>query len=252
MSLGRVLATLPIADASGERVDAAIRQIDDELSRAPESLDESQRRQAMLVAAVLGATGSLTGAAWQERLEAIGDTDAARLLEAIESLAARLRELDSERRQRGAEFQLALIAKADTLGPDQSAGRRRERCRVEALLALGRHDEAIEALRLILIAAPKDGEVQRWGARQWSEAGPKHRSGAIDQWRRVVARTPPRTDDWFEGKYRIAELTLASGDAARAFELLRFLKETPPGWDDAPQRESFERLLKQAQQTAKQ
>ncbi len=171
------------------------------------------------------------------------------LLEAAESLAERLENADGAERAALGELLRAVAERPlDRLDATPGAERvRRDRCRVAALQGLDLQDQAVEQVAQLIAEYPNDGALQRWGAERLTAAGAAHRAKAIEQWRRYAGRSAPQTDGWFEARYRIAELTAALGDKERALQLLKYLQSTPPGWDEAPNREAFERLLRDLQ-----
>ncbi|HAN98909.1 MAG TPA: hypothetical protein DCQ98_16410 [Planctomycetaceae bacterium] len=171
------------------------------------------------------------------------------LLDAAESLAERLEGADGAERAGLGELLRAVAERPlDRLDATPGADRvRRDRCRIAALQGLDLQDQAVERIEALIAEYPNDGALQRWGAERLTAAGAEHRAKAIEQWRRFAARSAPQTDGWFEARYRIAELTAAQGDKERALQLLKYLQSTPPGWDEAPNRAAFERLLRDLQ-----
>jgi len=169
------------------------------------------------------------------------------LLDAVEALSARSAALPPDEARPLARLQLELIAATlETLPASAVAERlRRERCRIDALLVSDRVDEGVERMQLLLNEFPNDGRLQRWGAARLGASGAAHRSAALESWRKVAARSAPQTDGWFEARYWVARLTAETGDRERSLQLLKYLQSIPPGWEEAPNREAFEQLLRQ-------
>lgn len=190
-----------------------------------------------------GSTRSLSA----EQLAEFSTIDPAAVLTAARRLAEqRQRRADGSIRETMASIELQLLEQAlsDQRLPDPSLRIERDMLRVAALMAGGRTIEGIRLVEQLIEAHPDDGQLQTWAAMTLVESGSEYRQKALEQWRRVTARSAPRTDRWFEGRYWIARLTFESGDSQRAKQLLEFLKETPPGWDEAPNREAFEELYR--------
>ena len=49
---------------------------------------------------------------------------------------------------------------------------------------------------------------------------------ALDQWRRVASKTPPRAARWFRAKYAVALAQFKLGDKQAAAKLIRYLQAT--------------------------
>jgi hypothetical protein len=67
---------------------------------------------------------------------------------------------------------------------------------------------------------------------------------ALDQWRRIAARTKARTPRWFKAKYSVALAQYKLGDKKSARQLLDYTLQTPPGLDGTGWQGKFEELLK--------
>jgi hypothetical protein len=51
----------------------------------------------------------------------------------------------------------------------------------------------------------------------------------------------------WQAKYNVALLLFQSGDREQAAQLIRYLKEVPPGLDDSPLKQDFLELLARCQ-----
>lgn len=180
-----------------------------------------------------------------EQLSQFATIPPAAVLTAVRNLASQRREQGNDAiraTMAGVELQLLEQALSDQRLADVSQRVERDMLRVAALLEGNRKSDGIKLLEQLTASRPDDGQLQTWAAEKLVEGGAEYRQQALEQWRRVTARSAPRTDRWFEGRYWIARLTFESGDKERAKQLLEFLKETPPGWDEAPNREALEEL----------
>jgi hypothetical protein len=70
---------------------------------------------------------------------------------------------------------------------------------------------------------------------------------ALDQWRRIAARSKPRSPRWFKAKYSVALAQWKQGDKAAAAQLLKFTIETPPGLEGTGWQQAFADLLKRCE-----
>jgi hypothetical protein len=70
---------------------------------------------------------------------------------------------------------------------------------------------------------------------------------ALDQWRRVAARTRPRTDRWFHAKYSVALAQFKLNDKQGAAKLIRYLQATEDLKRSGIEKE-FDDLLSQCSQ----
>jgi hypothetical protein len=135
-----------------------------------------------------------------------------------------------------------LLARSDKL--DAAQRRQVELTRASALVGLGDRERAAEAYDDLARRHPRDAEIQiargEFLAGQGASASELER--ALDQWRRIASRTRPRTEGWYQAKYRVAQTQVALGDRAGAGKLIRYLQATEDlaaaGWD-----ERFQQLL---------
>ena len=102
-----------------------------------------------------------------------------------------------------------------------------ERGYAEALAAASRTEEAIAAYRELAQQHPNDGEIQAGlGRLLLDSSDPATLRLALDQWRRVAARSKPRSPGWFQAKYSVALAQLQLGDPQSAAKLIRYLQAT--------------------------
>lgn len=172
---------------------------------------------------------------------------------AVEELVATIRESsrtpDAKRRSSLAPVTLDLVerlnAQRDGLPP--ATRRTVDVAQAEALASVGKRAEAVEAFRKLATAAPQDGDLQQAYA-ELLESGTASRDwqAALDQWRRIAGKSPPRTSRWYRAKRGVAAMMVRLGQKSEAVKFIRFLQETPPGLA-APWKDEFESLRAQAE-----
>ncbi|MFO0901880.1 MAG: hypothetical protein U0939_02700 [Pirellulales bacterium] len=154
---------------------------------------------------------------------------------------------EPERRRECAELTLAVLeslsgAALEALTPETR--RRLEVARAESLAAMSRREEAIEAYRQLSASEPQNGELQQALAELY-EAGDAAADwqAALDQWRRIAAKSPPRSPRWFRAKLGVAAAMIRLGQREEAAKFIRFLQTAPPGLAGTPWAAEFEKLL---------
>lgn len=148
-----------------------------------------------------------------------------------------------------------LAGKALQFDPAQQ--QRLAHIRAEALGATGNRKEAADAYKQLAAANPNNGPIQtEYGDLLLSGNDKSSLEDALRQWRVIGNRSKPRSDRWYQSKYNIALaqynlsklLRPKAPDRAneyrdRSAQMLRFLKDTPPGWEQSRLKADFERLL---------
>ena len=123
-----------------------------------------------------------------------------------------------------------------------------DRMRARALWRSGDSIAARTAYQELAARFPQDGQVQVSYA-QLLESNPQDRpqlEQAILQWRRVLARSQPRTETWYQAKYGIAHCQLLLGDRAAAAQRIRYLQATE-NLSGTPWETAFQQLLKRCE-----
>ena len=117
----------------------------------------------------------------------------------------------------------------------------------EALAMAGRTKEAIAAYDDLARQRPNDGDVQEGYARLLlASKDQADWRPALDQWRRVAAKSKPRSTRWFRAKYSIALSQHKLGDNQRAAKLIRYLQATE-NLSQSGFAQEFEQLLERCQ-----
>lgn len=117
-----------------------------------------------------------------------------------------------------------------------------QRIYVKALAHAGRTRDALDAYKELAEKHPSDGAVQEQYA-QLLLTDPESAQTALEKWRELQSRSPPRSPRWFRAKYHVAWLHYRLGNkqqAARIIELLKLLHPELGGPDMKPK---FEQLL---------
>ncbi len=123
-----------------------------------------------------------------------------------------------------------------------------DRVRAEALLLSGKRDDAFALYAKLVKENPDNGPLQEGYADALLTSTDKATlQQALDQWRRIAARTKARTPRWFKAKYSVALAQYKLGDKQAAGQLLHYTLETPPGLDGTGWQAPFAELLKRCQ-----
>ena len=118
-----------------------------------------------------------------------------------------------------------LRANPSELSDNQRRSIRTQQAR--ALANAGRLEEAVSAYAALAKEFGNDGAIQEAYANVLlaTEARPTLEQ-ALDQWRRVAAKSRPRSVRWFKAKYSVALAQYKLGDQAGAAKLIRYLQAT--------------------------
>jgi hypothetical protein len=123
-----------------------------------------------------------------------------------------------------------------------------ERLQAHALWRSGDRALALTAYRDLVTRFPDEAELQVTYA-QILESDPQDRANleqALIQWRRILARSQPRSERWFQSKYGIAQCQLLLGDRAAAAQRIRYLQATEK-LGGTPWEKAFQQLLERCQ-----
>jgi tetratricopeptide (TPR) repeat protein len=202
----------------------------------------------LLVVALAGQDGKHEQA--EQTLLRLGSESPQQLL-AISSALAAIGESASESSKRNlANLQLTVAEKlaAGRPGFDAATLQTFDRVRAESLLLAGRRAEALEAYAQLTKDYPDSGQLQEAYAQLLlDEGGRPSLEQALDQWRRVAARSRPQSERWYRAKYSVALALYRLGKKADAASRIRYLLTTPPGLDDIAWKDKFTTLLDQCQ-----
>ena len=145
------------------------------------------------------------------------------------------------------EIRLATIGTALRIPETQETKRTRANWllrKSRTLVALSRHSEAVVVLEKLESTFPRNAAIKIELARALTAAmGKSSPQTPLAKWRSIAGRVKSHTPNWFEAKYNVAELLLASGDKAAAAKLLKYIKAIPPGWGKSTWNLKFEALL---------
>jgi hypothetical protein len=153
---------------------------------------------------------------------------------------------ETSRRSSLAAFALQVL---DRIDPEATMSEsRRMQARQWRALAnemRGNRPEAIRMLKELALQFPDDLSAQETlGSVLLRDSSETSAREALDQWRRIAARTHPGGEPWFRAKYNVALAQLRSGDKAAAARLIRYMQATEnlngSGWQAR-----FEALLRE-------
>jgi hypothetical protein len=123
-----------------------------------------------------------------------------------------------------------------------------DRIKAEALVSAGKQAEAFAIYARLVKENPNHGPIQEgWGDMLLAATDKGSLEQARDQWRRIAARSKPRTSRWCKAKYNVALALFKLGDKPGAAELLRYTLEVPPGLADTGWETQFQNLLRQVE-----
>jgi hypothetical protein len=186
-------------------------------------------------------------AAARGELERIAAASPEQLLAVVEGLAA------AAERGSAAEFaplELAVVATLNQRRDQLSAANRLalDRAAASALAASNRAGEAAALLARLAKEHPDNGDVQEdYAERLLASADPAQLKAALDQWRRIAARTRPNTPRWFHAKYSVALAQFKTGDRSGAATLLGYVAATSPALASSPWQAKYEELLQKCE-----
>lgn len=99
----------------------------------------------------------------------------------------------------------------------------------ESLEDLGKQSEAIALWRQLASTSPSSGAAQQSLAEALERSKKREDwQSALDQWRRIAAKSPPRSERWFQAKLGTVRQLVRLDQRAEAEKLVRFLLESPP------------------------
>lgn len=149
-----------------------------------------------------------------------------------------------------ARLQLQTIALLDTRRNQLQPAERvtLDRVRAEALLLSGKRDDALKIYAQLAKDNADNGPIQEgYGDALLAGNDKPSLEQALDQWRRISARSKARTSRWCKAKYNIALAHFRLGDKPAAVQLLQYTLEAPPGLKDTGWEQAYRDLLKRCQ-----
>jgi hypothetical protein len=222
----------------GTLADAEIAAMLQSALSAEDGSDLSWRRIAtgQMVAALAGDPGQ------RDRVVALIDEltnidSLARCLELLDVVAERKPNADINRYKLTVLEKLLVEAKAT--GVESSHWRLQQ---AQVWNESGRAADSAAALEVLAQEFPKRLEIQLQFARVLGEL-PDRQSTALTQWRRIAAGVKDHSPAWYESKYHVARLLLASDKKTEARQLLEYIQSIPPGWTQSELKNDFDELL---------
>ena len=112
-------------------------------------------------------------------------------------------------------------------------------------LELGENEAAVQTLNLLVKQFPRKADLRIKLAQAVTEAyGKSEPQKAINQWRRLATKLRPQSENWFLAKYNVARLLADDGQNESAEKLLKFMRATPPGWENSELKSEYDALLR--------
>jgi hypothetical protein len=186
----------------------------------------------------------------EQKLQQLADASPTQLLEMLTAVTAAAPSTGGGTGQELAVLQLAvtdrLAAHRSELEPDKR--RLLDQVRAESLLAAGRRAEALTAYRQLAEEYPDQGEIQEAYADLLLAVGDAASlRTALEQWRRIAARSRPHSQRWYRAKLAVATALLGLGERQEAAERIRYLLEVPPGVQEPQWQAKFAALLERCE-----
>ncbi|MBN2473060.1 MAG: hypothetical protein JXB62_00530 [Pirellulales bacterium] len=169
------------------------------------------------------------------------------LLQMLEGLAGLAATAQPQVRR---ELALLELRAAELLRPrrDQLKGPQRqsfEKNAAQALADAGRTDEALAAFRSLAEAYPRDGTIQEaFATLLLTRTDAASKETALQQWRELEKKSPPRSRRWFLAKYWVARLHCDMGNRQQAAKIIRLLQLLHPDCGGPEMKRKFDELLR--------
>jgi TolA-binding protein len=206
---------------------------------------ELKRVAARLRVVSLAGQGRLAEA--EQSLLSLAETSPSELLSIISGLSKLVAQAQDKPRYELGELQLKAALKLATERAQLSAGdqRRLDQCLVEAYVAAGRYEEALEPYRVLVQAAPKDPVALTNLAQLLMKFGQASRiEEAQGVWKKLEGVSKPGSNVWFEARLNLARCDLLLGHPDKASKLLKVTKVLYPDPKENDLKERFEKLQK--------
>ena len=116
--------------------------------------------------------------------------------------------------------------------------------RIENAIAEAQTDgssSGTEALATLVEKYPKSMRIQLEFARVLTKTND---AKAIGQWRRLAKKVKKESDAWYEAKYNVVQLMIASGQKAEAIQLVKYLEATTSNWKESTWKRKFSQLIR--------
>ncbi len=158
-------------------------------------------------------------------------------------LTSRLAHVSEHQRRALCQITLKLLDRCAP-GSEAPVDLRWVQMRVESLLGAEQPGAAVDLVRPLAEQHPTDAAWQLLYARVLGRAAPTVGwQSALEQWRRIAAAAPLRSDLWYEAKLGVAEALAGIGQKTEAQKLLRYLLLTAPFPEESPWKRRYEELL---------
>jgi hypothetical protein len=203
--------------------------------------------QSQLVLAIAGQSGRRDDAL--AMLAQIGQASPEQLLDLLAGLSAVISRSRKEVRPQIADIQLQA---ADMLWPQRTKLAKNAvlsltRIRAESLAATGKWAEAMTAFSALAQENPDNAAIQEGYADLLLAGDAVSVKQSLDQWRRILSRAKPRSELWFNAKYKVALAQFKLGEKKDAAAVLRYTLGLPPGLSGTVWQDKYEALLRECE-----
>lgn len=203
--------------------------------------------QSQLVLAIAGQAERRDDAL--KMLSQIGEASPEQLLDLLAGLSSIVSRSRQEVRPQIASIQLQA---ADLLWPQRAqltkpAVLALARIRAEALASTGKRTEALAVFAALAKDNPNSAAIQEGYAELLLTGDAASIKQALDQWRRILSRSKPRSELWFNAKYKVAFAQFKLGEKKEAASVLRYTLEVPPGLAGTAWQDKYEALLRECE-----
>jgi len=120
----------------------------------------------------------------------------------------------------------------------------------KSLATDGQWPQADQVYATLASQNPNDASIQE-GYGEFLLRAPSRKlvEKARDQWRRILRRSPPQTDQWYRAKYKIAAAHFRLGEKEKAAKLIQYLMALHPNLgNDKTRQAEFQSLLNRCKQ----
>lgn len=190
----------------------------------------------------------------ERSLLGLASTSPGELLAIISGLSKLVAQAQDKPRHQLGELQLkvALSLKAQRDQLPAGEQRRLDQCIVEAYIAAGRYEEALEPYRALVRVAPKDSVAMANLAQLLMKVGKAARyEEALGFWKKVEELSKLESPAWFDARLNQAQCELAVGRANKGLRLIQVTKALHAEPKDAELKKRMEQLQKECEAAMK-
>lgn len=212
---------------------------------------ELKRVAARLRVVSLAGQGRLAEA---EQSLSLSETRPSELLSIISGLSKLVAQAQDKPRYELGELQLKVALKLREQRDRLSAGdqRRLDQCVVEAYVAAGRYEEALEPYRALVQANPKDpAALINLAQLLMKFATPGRTEEAQAVWKKLEGISKPGTTPWFEARVNLARCEFTLGHPDKSLKLIKVTQVLYPDPKSKDLKDRFDQLRRECEEALK-